>query len=319
MRLLRVPVLAAGLVLLAIMGSPIRRSAQGLELGPFRILPSLEFAIEYDDNILLTQTDELDDFIFHIIPGIRSSCRPGNTPSVSATRLTSCATRKTPTWTPSTTRRSPTRASISISAWGSGSPTGSSSPMISRASRCRSSRSGWSGGRTRSTSARTTPCASAYTLDVNYRWFMVDYKDDPDVEQFDRDDHTIAGTFFYRVLPKTSILGEVDYNIVRYDMPAVAADPRLRRLALSRGREGRHDRQDVGPPQDRLGMAGLRERFREDWDGFIAEGNVIWKYREPSEVRLFGGRANVESLFEGPNYYVSSYGGAEVRHFLSER
>ena len=63
-----------------------------------------------------------------------------------------------------------------------------------------------------------------YTLDVNFRWFMVDYKDDPQFDQFDRDDYTIAGTLFYRVLPKTSVLGEVDYNMVRYDEPAVAAD-----------------------------------------------------------------------------------------------
>ncbi len=139
-----------------------------------------------------------------------------------------------------------------------------------------------------------------YTLDVSYRWFMVDYKDDPDLDQFDRDDHTIAGTLFYRLFPKTSILGEVDYNMVRYDIPAVAVDPRLRRLAFLAGHQGRHDRQDVGPREGRLRMAGLREqRFREDWDGLIAEGNVIWKYREPSEVRLFGGRANVESLVEG--------------------
>jgi hypothetical protein len=27
----------------------------------------------------------------------------------------------------------------------------------------------------------------------------------------------------------------------------------------------------------------------------------------------------VESTFEGPNYFISNYGGAEVRHFLSER
>jgi hypothetical protein len=61
---------------------------------------------------------------------------------------------------------------------------------------------------------------------------------------------------------------------------------------------------------------------REDWDGVIAEANVIcviWKYREPSQVRIFGGRANIESLFEGTNYYVSTYVVAEVRHFLSER
>ena len=28
-----------------------RRQAQGLALGPFRMLPSLELALEYDDNI----------------------------------------------------------------------------------------------------------------------------------------------------------------------------------------------------------------------------------------------------------------------------
>jgi hypothetical protein len=58
---------------------------------------------------------------------------------------------------------------------------------------------------------------------------------------------------------------------------------------------------------------------RQDWDGLVAEGSIIWKYREPSQIRIFGGRANVESLFEGTNYYVSSFGGVEVRHFLSDR
>ena len=38
-----------------------------------------------------------------------------------------------------------------------------------------------------------------YTLDVNFRWFMVDGdKEDPSFDQFDRDDYTIAGTLFYR-------------------------------------------------------------------------------------------------------------------------
>ncbi len=44
MRILRVPVLAAGLMLLVIMGFADFAEAQGLELGPFRILPSLELA-----------------------------------------------------------------------------------------------------------------------------------------------------------------------------------------------------------------------------------------------------------------------------------
>jgi hypothetical protein len=148
---------------------------------------------------------------------------------------------------------------------------------------------------------------------------MVDYRDEPEFNQFDRDDYTISGTLFYRVLPKTSVLGEFEYNMVRYDQPVVARDRDSDAWRFKIGVKG-----DLTAKTTVLIKAGWEWRDyenprREDWDGLIAEVNVIWKYREPSEVRVFGGRANVESLFEGTNYYVSTYGGAEVRHFLSER
>ena len=158
-----------------------------------------------------------------------------------------------------------------------------------------------------------------YTFDVNFRWFMVDYKDDPSFNQFDRDDYTIAGTLFYRLFSKTSLLGELDYTQVRYDEPAVAADRDSDGWRFWLGVKG-----DLTSKTTLLIKLGWEWKdyenpAREDWNGLIAELNVVWKYREPSEVRLFGGRANVESLFEGTNYYVTTYGGAEVRHFLSER
>jgi len=67
---LRAPAMWTGLVLLAMLGFVGSASAQGLELGPFRLLPSLELSVEYDDNILLTRNDKIDDVIFHITPGI---------------------------------------------------------------------------------------------------------------------------------------------------------------------------------------------------------------------------------------------------------
>jgi len=70
MRLLRAPGSWVLLALLATLAWADSASAQGLALGPFRVLPSLEFSIEYDDNILLTKDDKLDDIIFHIIPGV---------------------------------------------------------------------------------------------------------------------------------------------------------------------------------------------------------------------------------------------------------
>lgn len=319
MRILRVPVLAAGLMLLVIMGFADFAAAQGLELGPFRILPSLELSMEYDDNILLTPTDEIDDFIFHIMPGIvielpsrKYAIRLGYQADVLR------YAENTDLDTIHHSVLADARVNLNfglglrltdrflITDDFSGFPV---PELTQRAERWENTLD----------AGMDYTVRERYTLDVGYRWFMVDYKDDPELNQFDRDDHTIAGTLFYRLFPKTSILGEVDYNMVRYDIPAVAADRDSDAWRFKLGIKG-----DITAKTTLLVKIGwewrdYENRFREDWNGLIAEGNVIWKYREPSEVRIFGGRANVESLFEGTNYYVSTYGGAEVRHFLSER
>jgi hypothetical protein len=316
---MRAPTVLAVLVLLGSVGWCRAASAQGLELGPFRILPSLEFSVEYDDNILLTPDNEIDDFIFHIIPGVmlelpsrKYAVRLGyqadilryfdntdldtvhhsfladgrvNFPGGLGLRLTD---------------------RFLITDDFSGFPVPELTQRVER----------WEN--TLDAGADYT-VRERYTFDVNYRWFMVDYRDDPEFDQFDRDDHTIAGTFFYRVFPKTSVLGEVDYNIVRYDQPAVADDRDSDAWRFLVGAKG-----DITAKTSVLVKVGWEWRDyenpgRDDWDGFIAEGNIIWKYREPSEVRLFGGRANVESLEETRSYYITNYAGIEVRHFLSER
>lgn len=317
MRHLRAPAMWTGLVLLAVLGFAGSASAQGLQLGPFRVLPSLELSVEYDDNILLTRNDTLDDIIFHITPGIllelpsrKYAIRLGYQADILQ-------------YVDNTDLNTVHHAMLADARVGfnmglglrltdrflitdefAGFPVPELTQRVER----------WE---------NTLDVGMDYTIrerftaDVGYRWFMVDYKDDPEFDQFDRDDHTITGTLFYRVLPKTSVLGEVQYNIVRYDIPSVAADRDSDAWRFLVGIKG-----DLTAKTTILLKVGWEWRDydnRTDWNGLIAELNVIWKYREPSEVRLFAARANVESLFEGTNYYVSTFGGAEVRHFLSER
>lgn len=309
----------AGLMFLAIVGVAGSAAAQGLELGPFRILPSLGLSLEYDDNILLTPDNEIDDFIFHIIPGIvielpsrKYAVRLGYQADILRymdntdldTIHHSVLADARVALTVGLGFRLTDRFIITDDF--SGFPV----PEVTQ----REER--WEN--TLDAGVDYT-VRERYTLDVNFRWFMVDYTDDPSFDQFDRDDYTIAGTFFYRLMPKTSILGEVDYTQVRYDEPAVARDRDSDGWRFWLGVKG-----DITPKTTILLKVGWEWKdydnpAREDWDGLVAEVNVIWKYREPSEVRIFGGRANVESLFEGTNYYVTTYGGAEVRHFLSER
>ena len=317
MRLLRAPGTWVGVALLATLAWADSASAQGLALGPFRLLPSLEFSIEYDDNILLTKTDKIDDIIFHIIPGITLEL-PSRKYAIRLGYQADVLRYADNTDLDTVHHQALADARVNFN-FGlglrltdrflitddfAGFPVPELTERVER----------WEN--TLDVGADYT-VRERYTFDINYRWFMVDYKDDPDFDQFDRDDHTIAGTFFYRVLPKTSVLGEVNYNIVRYDEPAVAADRDSNAWRFLVGIKG-----DLTAKTSVLLKIGWEWRDydnRQDWDGLVAEGSIIWKYREPSQVRIFGGRANVESLFEGTNYYVSSFGGVEVRHFLSDR
>ena len=317
MRLLRAPGTWVGLALLATLAWADSASAQGLALGPFRVLPSLEFSIEYDDNILLTKDDKLDDIIFHIIPGISLEL-PSRKYAIRLGYQADVLRYADNTDLDTVHHQALADARVNFN-FGlglrltdrflitddfAGFPVPELTERVER----------WEN--TLDVGADYT-VRERYTFDINYRWFMVDYKDDPDFDQFDRDDHTIAGTFFYRVLPKTSVLGEINYNIVRYDEPAVAADRDSNAWRFLVGIKG--DLTAKTSVQLRIGWEWRDYDNRQDWDGLVAEGSIIWKYREPSQVRIFGGRANVESLFEGTNYYVSSFGGVEVRHFLSDR
>jgi hypothetical protein len=311
---------AFGLAILATAGMARPAGAQGgLQLGPFRILPTLGLSLEYDDNILLTPDNEVDDLIWHITPGVavelpsrRYAVRVGyqadilrymDNPDLDTVHHQALADGRV-NFLFGLGLRLTDRFLITDDF--AGFPVPEQTERVER----------WE---------NTLDFGGEYTVrerfafDANFRWFMADYRDDPEFDQFDRDDYTVSGTVFYRVLPKTSVLGEVGYNMVRYDIPAVAADRDSDAWRFLVGVKG-----DLTAKTSALVKVGWEWRDydnsrREDWDGFIAEGSIVWKYREPSEVRLFGGRANVESLEEFFNYYISNYVGVEVRHFLSER
>src|SRR5947208_1739955 len=46
------------------------RGQGNIQLGPFRILTSVDLSGEYNDNILLAPRDEQSDFIWTVAPGI---------------------------------------------------------------------------------------------------------------------------------------------------------------------------------------------------------------------------------------------------------
>jgi hypothetical protein len=307
------------LTLLVVLGLTGPAAAQGIALGPFRLLPSFELALEYDDNILLTPNDEIDDFIWHIMPGITIEL-PSRRYAIRLGYQADILRYMDNTDLDTVHHQLLADARVNflfglglrlsdrflITDEFAGFPVPELTERVER----------WEN--TLDAGAEYV-IRERFTLDGNFRWFMVDYRDDPDFDQFDRDDYTFTGTLFYRVLPKTSVLGEFEYVMVRYDIASIAADRDSDAWRFKVGVKG-----DFTAKTSALIKIGWEWRDyesagEEDWDGLIAEGNIVWKYREPSEVRLYGGRANVESTFAGDNYYISNYAGVEVRHFLRER
>jgi hypothetical protein len=322
MRTFRPLAVGWGLATLVLLVSVVPARAQGnIELGPFRLLPSLELAGEYDDNILLAPRDEIDDFIWTISPGIaielparRYAIRVGYRADI--LRYTDNDVLDT--------------VHHSVLADGRVNFAGGLGLRISDKFFITDDFAGFPVPELTTRVERTENTLEVggdytlrerFTLDVGYKWFLVDYDDQ--FNDLDRQDHTVAATLFYRVLPKTSVLGEFNYQWIRYDQEPVARDRDSDGWRIKLGVKG-----DLTAKTAVVLKAGWEFKdydnpAREDWDGLIVEAEVIWKYREPSELRLFGGRANIESLFDdqtlGNNFYVATYGGVELRHFISPR
>ena len=295
MSMRRAAVMSAGISLLMLVGLAGPAAAQGnIQLGPFRILTSLELSGEYDDNIFLTNTNKVQDFIWVISPGIlieipakQYSLRLGYRADIlEYTDNTQLNTvhhnalfdgQYNFPWNLSL--RLSDRFLITDDF--AGFPVPEQTILTKR-------------------TENTLDAGALYTLrerysfDVNFRWFLVDY-DDPQFDNLDRQDYAGSFTFFYRILPKTSVLGSVDYVVVRYDDPVSSAARDSEGWRFWLGLKG-----DLTAKTTVLIRAGWEWKdydnpIQQDWDGLIVEENIIWKYREPSEVRVFGGRANVES------------------------
>jgi hypothetical protein len=304
----------AGVLVLATVLGPIEAPAQNLVVGPFRILPSVAVTEEFDDNVDLTPNNEDSDFITIISPGIiielparRYSLRVGYRADIER------YAERTDLDTVNHTALVDGRVSFP---WGltvtlsntfldafefPGFPLPEVTRRVERYENLLMLTAEY---------RITERIASA----LRYSWLLVDYLDDPEFEQQSRQEHQIGFTVSYRIFPKTSVLGEYDYQIIRYDeTPINDSDSNKFRVGLL------GDLTAKTSVTFKVGAEIKDYDTGEDWTGPIFELAAVWKYRDPSQLRIFASRSNVESLSEGENFYVSTFGGVEARHYLNPR
>lgn len=316
-RSVRVVALSAAVSAAMILWDPGAVSAQGnIELGPFRILTSLDLSGEYNDNILLAPRNELSDFIWTISPGITIELPARNWAlrlgyRADIIRYTDHNELDTVDHTVQAGAQA-TFGRLNLSATDEfrvtqnfpGFPVPELTERVERHENLLRTEA-------------TYRVAERWSAGVHYDFLLVDYVSGARFDELDRQDHTFGGAIFYRVLPKTSVFGQYDYQIVRYDLDAVAADRDSDSHIFSGGVKGDLTAKTSAAIRVGYQIKDYDNPAREDFDGLIVEAEIVWKYRDPSQLRIYGGRANVESTFQANNFFVANYGGIELRHYIT--
>jgi hypothetical protein len=295
-------------------------SQEGIRVGDFRVHPNLELSTEWNDNIDLAPRDETADFLYVISPGISVEL-PGRQYALRLGYRADILQYR------EQDQLNETHHSVQADAKATfpGGLTLIASDQFKRTS-------DFAGFPVPELTQRvdrnenTLKVGAEYVIrerisvGLDYSFLWVDYRADPSFDDLDREDHVAGVTLYYRILPKTSILGEYDYQAIRYHLDDVAQDRDSDANKFKVGIKG-----DVTAKTTLLAKIGWESRDyknpeREDFEGLTVEVEALYTYREPSQLRLFGGRGAIESLFEGgANFYVATYGGAEVRHQLGSR
>jgi hypothetical protein len=301
-----------------LLGFPALARSQGnLRAGPFRILPSLDLAGEYNDNILLAPRDELHDFIWTIGPGIaielpgrRSAFRLGYRADV--LRYTDHTELDTVEHTVQADARYDFPWGLNLHATDEfkhtqdfpGFPVPELTQIVDRNENTLRAGGEYTLGR-------------RFSIGLDYNFYWVEYDAGPTFDVLDREDHTIGITGYYRIFPKTSVLAEYDYQLIRYALASVARDRDSDANFFKVGVKGDLTAKTSATVKVGAEFKDYDNPARPDFDGFVAEGEIVYKYRDPSQLRIYGGRANVESTFQDNNYFTASYGGIEVQHYVT--
>jgi hypothetical protein len=302
----------------ALWAPPAAQSQGNIEVGPFRILSTLDLSSEYNDNILLSPPgQEIDDFIWTISPGVvielpgrRWAARLGVRADV--IRYTENSSEDTTDWTVQGPVQGNFAGGLTVSLTDdfkdtqdfAGFPVPELNNLVKRYENLLRAEAEY-------------VVRERWSVGAHYNFLWVDYHSGAEFDVLDRQDHTVGAQINYRIMPKTAVLAAYDYQIIRYDEPSTTGQDSDSHFIWG-GIKG-----DLTAKTSALVKVGYQWKTYddpavEDFDGVVVEAEVVWKYRDPSQLRLYAGRANVESTFEGSNYYIATYGGVELRHYLTQ-
>ena len=313
------------LAVLGGLGAPSAARAQAaLEYGPFRIVPYLSVSEEYDDNVTLAPSGfEESDFITYITPGLglklRGPTYGGNlTARVEFLRYAELTGLDTTRYYVTADGRTEVGSQLKLTMADEfavtnefvGGPVPTQTDLVQHLSNTFEL-----GGEYRLT--------ERYSVGLDYRFYWIDYLEGgSSFENLSYYDQTIALSLYYQLFPKTAVFAQYAYEWIRYPNGGVSG---TRNSDSHQGYLGvRGDLTAKTSAQLKLGYGSQDYTGGFSVPGPLIEGAVIYKYREPSQIRFFITRTTAQSTSPTDNntrnlYYWNTYGGIDITHQLNPR
>ena len=161
------------------------------------------------------------------------------------------------------------------------------------------------------------------TFDTGYDFIIEDYLSNDIVsgtttydEGEDRMEHIFREEISYRLLPKTSVLAEVDFGLINYDGNLNSDSYFMQFLGGVKGQ--------LIPDAVTTIKAGLRVQdydrsTDQDYVGFVARSNTTKKFGVKNTVTLTTERSIYESTYTNMNYYTLTHVGLGYIHQFNDK
>lgn len=150
-----------------------------------------------------------------------------------------------------------------------------------------------------------------WAFDAGYDSLWVNYRSDG-FEGLDRWEHTVGGSAFYQVFPKSNALVEYKHSFINYDD---APDREGESDEVQAGLKGEIFQKLVGTIK-----AGYQNRrydnSDQDFSNFVTGVSLVHNYSVHTTFTLAVERSNKESIYKNNNFYTQNYVSLTVNQKL---
>lgn len=161
------------------------------------------------------------------------------------------------------------------------------------------------------------------SFDSGYDFIIEDYLSDEFIsgatsysDAEDRMEHVFREEMSYKILPKTSVLGEADFGIIDYDGSLNSDSYFIQALG---GLKGEVLKETVASIKAGFRFQDYDRSGDEDYASFVSRSNVTKKFGVKNTVTLTTERSVNESTYSDVNYYILHHVGLGYIHQFNDK